>query len=287
MEKLTKPSSPKLESFGLNEAQYSKIIKQKTRYKYITTLLVAIGDKIPDLIYYLIYGVFVLAAAAYYDDGEIIVWSFILILPITIALASVIAFVYKTIDLIENFFVNNINGYDKYLNFENEQKRYQLELSDYYTKKRLLEVKVKEERQKEKLLKEKLDKQKEFSYWFNLDPYEFEREIAELFIKHQFRAEPTKGSGDEGIDILSEYGDGYKGIAQCKRQKTKVSPSVIRDIYGTMMSGKFKYAFVICPAGFSDKSFEFAKGKKIILIGQKRLMQMVNDKPYSLDFLEV
>ena len=54
-----------------------------------------------------------------------------------------------------------------------------------------------------------------------------------------------------------------------------------------MMSGKFKYTFVICPAGFSDKSFEFAKGKKIILIGQKRLMQMLNENPYSLDFLEV
>ena len=125
---------------------------------------------------------------------------------------------------------------------------------------------------------------KSFTYWSSLDPYEFEREIAVLFEKHGFKTKVTKGSGDGGIDIIL-FKNSEAGIVQCKRHKTKVSPSVIRDIYGTMLGGKYKFAYVVCPAGFSEESMRFSRGKKIQLIGLKRIMEMVNsDTP--LKFLE-
>ena len=86
----------------------------------------------------------------------------------------------------------------------------------------------------------------------------------------------TKGSGDEGIDIFLNKGNGQQGIVQCKRFSKKVGPATLRDLYGTMIAGDYKYGFVVCPSGFSDKAYEFSKGKNIKLIGLKRIIEMVN-----------
>ena len=285
MDKPEKPTKPNFSDYGVTESSYNLFLNTKTvftpwnnwywdvDFEYIVFFF--------GIVSLIIFGVI-------FSTSDFIVAT--LILTTILSLFFWILFLlFEKLDVILIKWVlkkHNIN-YEKCLRLKADLASYEYNMEKY---EREYSVYRYQKNQAEKEEKEAIDKEqrrKEFSYWFELDPYEFEREIAELFIKHQFRAEPTKGSGDEGIDILLEFGNGYKGIAQCKRQKTKVSPSVIRDIYGTMMSGKFKYAFVICPAGFSDKSFEFAKGKKIILIGQKRLMQMLNENPYSLDFLEV
>jgi HJR/Mrr/RecB family endonuclease len=281
MDKPEKPKKPEASKYGLTKQEYSKFLNTST----IFTPWIKWHDEIGTGEIALFSILICLALSLFIGNFEnILVHIFFL----TIVFASILEISFYIINKIERWIFKIINP-----NLEQSEK-YRSDLSSYETRLEIYEIEklkylkfVENKQKEEKEAEDRIQRRKEFSYWFNLDPYEFEREIAELFVKHQFRAEPTKGSGDEGIDILLEFGNGYKGIAQCKRQKTKVSPSVIRDIYGTMMSGKFKYAFVICPAGFSEKSFEFAKGKKIILIGQKRLMQMVNDKPYSLDFLEV
>ena len=107
----------------------------------------------------------------------------------------------------------------------------------------------------------------------SLDPYQFEVEIAELYQKCGYKAVVTKGSG--GIDI-ELFKNQRKGIVQCKKFKSKVGPAPIRDIYGTMMSGKYDFALVVCPSGFSDNAYSFAKNKKIKLIGLDEILKMVN-----------
>ena len=163
------------------------------------------------------------------------------------------------------------------------------EYEDYLLTYRVWERQHKKEQaiesRKQQLLKEKRQKalnRKNFSYWSSIDPYEFEREIAVLFESKGFQVTVTKGSGDGGIDILMSK-DNKKSIVQCKRYKTKVSPSTVRDLYGVMVSGKYHAGYVVCPSGFSKKSFEFSKDKKIVLIGLKRIMEMVNQD--EVDFL--
>jgi len=168
-------------------------------------------------------------------------------------------------------------------------EKYSSDKWDYdYKEKKVIEELRKAELRKEELKQKKIRdlKRKTFQFWINLDPYKFEHEITELFIKNGFIAKTTKGSGDGGIDIFLNKNN-RKGIAQCKKQKTRVSPSVIRDIYGTMISGKFNFAYVICPAGFSNESVSFAKGKKIILIGLKRIMEMNNEEVKDIKFLNI
>ena len=115
-----------------------------------------------------------------------------------------------------------------------------------------------------------------------MDPYEFEKEIAYLFEKHNFKTRVTKGSGDGGIDIVLTK-NGLSSIVQCKRYKTKVSPGTIRDTYGAMVAGNYHSAYIVCPSGFSEKAFEFSKGKRIVLLGLRRIMEMVEQG--SVNFL--
>ena len=179
-----------------------------------------------------------------------------------------------TSEKIDEFFIeyklSRIKGYKKYLAYEDA-------LTDYAAKKMEydLEQKIKMElRERERQKRERELKRKQHQYWMSLDAYEFEKEIALLFEKQGYRAYVTKGSGDGGIDI-ELVKSGEKGIVQCKRYKNKVGPGPIRDLYGTMRAGKYKYGFIACPSGFSDKAYEFSKGKKIKLIGLKRILEMV------------
>lgn len=132
-----------------------------------------------------------------------------------------------------------------------------------------------EKLKRERLVKEREEKRRNYDYWSNLDPYEFEKEVAVLFEKHGFQANVTKGSGDGGIDVLLMRSSS-RYIVQCKRYATKVGPAAVRDLYGTMVSGNFDGGFLVCPSGFSKKAFEFARNKKIQFIGLKRIMELVH-----------
>jgi len=125
-----------------------------------------------------------------------------------------------------------------------------------------------------RLQKEKEEKRKQYQYWMEIDPWEFENEIALLFERQGYSAKVTKGSGDGGIDILLNK-NRTKGIVQCKRFKSKVGPGPVRDLYGTMMAGNYEFGYLVCPSGFSSSAYEFSKRKNIKLVGLKRIMEMV------------
>lgn len=122
--------------------------------------------------------------------------------------------------------------------------------------------------------------------WMKFNPYRFEKEITLLFKKHGFKASTTKGSDDGGIDIIVEINN-QKGAIQCKRYKSKVGPSTVRDLYGAMLDGKFSFGAVVCPSDFSDKAKEFAYGKNIRLLSIEEIKEMDSndDFPYFFKFL--
>ena len=142
-----------------------------------------------------------------------------------------------------------------------------------------------EKLERKRIVKEREEKRRNYDYWSNLDPYEFEKEVAVLFEMHGFQANVTKGSGDGGIDVLLRRNK-KRYIVQCKRYATTVGPAAVRDLYGTMVSGKFDGGFLVCPSGFSQKAFEFASNKRIQFIGLKRIMELVHaENKRDLKFL--
>ena len=171
--------------------------------------------------------------------------------------------------------LHKIKGYKDYCSYNSALESYNIAKKEYEEEQEIIRQEREHERLIKEIEKEKEIKRKQHEYWMSINPYEFEKEIALLFKKEGYKAFVTKGSGDGGIDIKLEK-DGKKGIVQCKRYKNKVGPGPIRDLYGTMIAGKFEYAFMVCPSGFSYKAYEFSKGKNIKLIGLEEIMKIVN-----------
>lgn len=253
------PVSPDVTSFGITEDRYLKI-KDETNKIY--------SFNVESLFNYLILLVIVLS----YFYGNF--YTFLLGI---ISVSIILIFLEKLYTKGRLAKIEDLPKFENYKEaldvFSSQKREYEDALKNYQSELNQIEA-----------IKQRDLNRKNFSYWSSLDPYEFEREIAVLFEKQGFKTKVTKGSGDGGIDIIL-FKNSEAGIVQCKRHKTKVSPSVIRDIYGTMLGGKYKFAYVVCPAGFSEESMGFSRGKKIQLIGLKRIMEMVNsDTP--LKFLE-
>lgn len=114
----------------------------------------------------------------------------------------------------------------------------------------------------------------DFTFWNNLDGYQFEREIASLFRNQGYNATVTKGSGDGGVDvILTKYNE--RIAVQCKAHSNPVGPAVIRDLYGTMTSGGYTKAILVSKSGFTKGVYEFASGKPIELLSLNDILAMV------------
>lgn len=184
----------------------------------------------------------------------------------TFGIISVISIAIKIVGLIEN----RIPKIKNYSDYQANYSRYTTDLKAY--EKRTEETRRLEEAKRKR--EERKIKRREFQYWSSLDPYEFEKEIARIYKLNGYESRVTKGSGDGGIDIYLSK-DGTEGIVQCKRYGKKVGPGPVRDLYGTMVGGNYVFAKIVCPAGFSDKAYQFSKGKNIELVGLKRIMNLV------------
>ena len=112
------------------------------------------------------------------------------------------------------------------------------------------------------------NRRKEQDYWFNLDPYEFESEVAYWFTKKGYNSKVTKRSGDKGIDIIISKDD-YTGYVQCKRYRTsKVDYPTLTSLYGVVSADNVNEGIIVCLKGLSKEAIEFASkvGIKVITV---------------------
>lgn len=102
-------------------------------------------------------------------------------------------------------------------------------------------------------------------WWSELSGLRFEQELARLFRALGWDATPTRASGDGGIDIVGKR-DGVKFIVQCKNHKPPIGPSVVRELYGTLLASDAQRAILASVSGFTKGVKEFVEGKPIELI---------------------
>lgn len=98
------------------------------------------------------------------------------------------------------------------------------------------------------------------AWWWNLDGWEFEQEIAKLFILQGYNATVTKGSGDGGVDIIIEC-DGYRGIVQCKHYKNPVPPEPIRALWGCKDDFGADEVILVASSGITQAGTDFISNK--------------------------
>jgi restriction system protein len=113
---------------------------------------------------------------------------------------------------------------------------------------------------------------------YEMNPFEFENLVSNLFSKMGLEAKLTRSSKDGGVDVVAfdlRPVLGGKVIIQAKRYKNAVGVSAVRDLYGTMMNEGANKGILVTTSGYGPDAFEFAKDKPIELIDGGQLLYML------------
>ena len=125
----------------------------------------------------------------------------------------------------------------------------------------------------EKYLKRLAELKKKVDWWWTLNGWEFELEVAKIYDKAGYRVEVTTGSGDKGIDIVL-HKDGKKTVVQCKHHHKPIGPGVARELVGAMALGGAKQCILIGSGGFTKGVYEVAAASPMQLYDIKDIIKM-------------
>lgn len=109
-----------------------------------------------------------------------------------------------------------------------------------------------------------------------MDPYDFERLIADYFIKRGFvNAEVIGRSGDRGVDILATNIQGEYELIQCKRyrQGNNIGSTPIQRVYSYMCTRNASRAWVITTSDFTAQGRDEARITNVTIMNGQELLQ--------------
>ena len=113
----------------------------------------------------------------------------------------------------------------------------------------------------------------------DLNPFEFENLVSNLFSKLGLDTKQTRSSRDGGVDAVAfdlRPVIGGKVVIQAKRYKNTVGVSAVRDLYGTMMNEGANKGILVTTSGYGPDAFEFAKDKPIELMDGGQLLYLLD-----------
>lgn len=101
---------------------------------------------------------------------------------------------------------------------------------------------------------------KERQWWWTLDGWQFEQEVANVFRINGYNAKVTKGSGDGGVDIILKR-NGRTSIVQCKHYQNPVPPEPIRALWGCKDDFGADEVILVASSGITDMGARFVQNK--------------------------
>src|SRR4051794_31943978 len=114
----------------------------------------------------------------------------------------------------------------------------------------------------------------------DLNPYEFEQLVANLFGQMGLESRLTRSSRDGGVDCVA-YDPrpvlGGKVVIQAKRYRHTVGVAAVRDLYGTMMNEGANKGILVTTSGYGPDAFLFSKDKPIELIDGGGLLFLLQE----------
>ncbi|MFE6871035.1 restriction endonuclease [Kitasatospora sp. NPDC057692] len=120
---------------------------------------------------------------------------------------------------------------------------------------------------------------RELQLLLEMDPIEFEGLIARLMESMGMRVELTARSKDGGVDVRGIDTDPFRGgnvIVQVKRYRDTVTPSAVRDLFGTLQHDRdATKAVLVTTSKFGPSSHQFVSGKPITLINGSELVGLL------------
>lgn len=89
--------------------------------------------------------------------------------------------------------------------------------------------------------------------------------VARLFRRLGYRVRRCPATHDQGVD-LSISCAGLRGIVQCKRRRHPVGPSVVRELYGTLLHTGADLGILATTSTVSRSTRQFAQGKPLVIL---------------------
>lgn len=121
-----------------------------------------------------------------------------------------------------------------------------------------------------------LDRQRNLDSIRSLSWRQFESLLAEYYQRSGYHVEENHTAGPDGGIDLNLYRNGERHLVQCKQyRKSKVSVSVVREMYGVLVSENATSMTIVSSGKFTQEAKKFAEGKPLRLIAGDELTQMV------------
>ncbi len=114
---------------------------------------------------------------------------------------------------------------------------------------------------------------------YNMDPYDFERLIAEYFVKRGYvNAETIGGSGDRGVDVLATNMDGNIELIQCKRYRkgSNIGSAPIQRVDSMRLSRGAEKAWVFTTSDFTPEGIDEARITGVNLVNGEKLIESLD-----------
>lgn len=111
-----------------------------------------------------------------------------------------------------------------------------------------------------------------------LNPFEFEHLVANLFAQMGLESKLTRSSRDGGVDCVAFDPRpvlGGKVVIQAKRYRNTVGVSAVRDLYGTMINEGANKGILVTTSGYGPDAFDFCKDKPIELVDGGGLLYLL------------
>ena len=87
----------------------------------------------------------------------------------------------------------------------------------------------------------------------------------------------TKGSGDQGVDVVASLGSVKYGV-QCKRQSADVGNKAVQEVYSGLSLYGCNQGAVITNANYTKSAEKLAASNSVILWNREDLKEMISDR---------
>ena len=99
----------------------------------------------------------------------------------------------------------------------------------------------------------------------SLDPTAFEHHCSEMLSRCRWTSRVTKAGGDQGIDVIANFGD-FKAVFQCKKYTSPVGNSAVQEINAGKAFERADIAAVVITSTFTPAAKQLAKATGVHLL---------------------
>jgi len=99
----------------------------------------------------------------------------------------------------------------------------------------------------------------------DLGPLEFEQFCADVMSDYGWQSKTTKGSGDQGVDVVAER-DGIKAVLQCKKYTSPIGNKAVQEAHAGKVHYNASIAAVVSNMPFTQSAKELASTTGVHLL---------------------